>query len=77
MNGRDIEVGRRDWFGSWALASASSCLNPDQKVVAYIDEHGGWKETEIRRDFLPFEAEEILNTLIIGEGMKDSKFWKF
>lgn len=43
-NGKSIDAGKRDWFGSCAIANRSSCAIPNQKVKAYIDQNGNWKE---------------------------------
>lgn len=54
MNGQDIEANKRDWFGSWASSSKSTCNKENQKVAAYIGEERVWNEEAIRQDFLPF-----------------------
>lgn len=54
----------------------STCKNRGQKVNAYIDNEGNWRKEDIRRDFLPYEAEEILATTIAKEGIKDRRYWK-
>lgn len=74
MNGKSINSGTRDWFGSWAISTQSTCEIQNQKVAAYIDEHGKWKQREIRKDFLPFEAEEILATVVNARGGEDIRF---
>lgn len=58
-NGKDIEARKRDWFAEWALSSNSTCKDQNKRVVEYIDRDGRWMEDELKRDFLPYEVEEI------------------
>lgn len=74
-NGRHIDTRLRDWFASWAPTALSLCKIPDRKVANYIDNNGNWIEQDIGRDFLSFEAEEILNTSIMKDGDKNFRFW--
>lgn len=73
-NERDIDAGLRNWFASWEIHRNSLCVSPHQKVSSYIDSNGTWLESQIRRDFLPFEAEEILKTRIFANEGKDHRF---
>lgn len=49
----------------------------DQRVAEYISPEAQWKETIIKQDFLPFEAEEILSTSIERDLERDSRYWCF
>lgn len=42
----------------------------------YINDSGGWIEDKVRRDFLAYEANDILDTRIVPEGELDHRFWK-
>lgn len=74
VNQLDVDAGRR---GSWAPMLPLSCSDPTQKVATYIKEGHAWNEETTRKDFLPFEAEEIHRTNIQLEGNKDHRYWKF
>lgn len=43
-------------------------------MTAYIYNDGDWMEDEVRRDFLAYEANEILNRVIVKEGIADKRF---
>lgn len=45
-------------------------------MAPYINENGSWNEEAIRRDFIAHEAEEIIRTEILREGVRDSRQWK-
>lgn len=74
-NGELIDAGSRNWFGNWAIYAPSTCAVQGQRVGAYITTEGEWREVLIRRDFLPFEAEEIISTKIERQLMNDLRFW--
>lgn len=72
-----IDASRRDWFGSWGISNFSTCNKDNQKVASYIAEDRTWKIQEIKRDFLPFEVEKILATMIDPQENADSRYWCF
>lgn len=59
------------------MTRPSSCRIHNQRVTAYIDANGCWKEEDIRRDFARFEAEEILRTRIGEKRQRDVRIWKY
>lgn len=46
-------------------------------MAAYINNDRNWMEDAIRRDFLAYEASEILNKVIAKEGIVDKRYWRF
>lgn len=76
-NGNDINANTRNWFAEWALASNSTCRVRGLKVAAYINNNGEWREEAIRRDFLAYEANDILNKRIVKEEGVDRRYWRF
>lgn len=77
VNGNNINACGKDWFAKWALTSRSTCKEQGKKVGDYISNDGKWKENEVRKDFLAYEANEILDRVIVREGSTDKRFWRF
>lgn len=75
-NGNSILASSRHWFSKWGLNMQSTCRENDQKVAAYLLPNRQWNEDLIRRDFLPFEAEEILTTLMEPHLNEDIRYWR-
>lgn len=77
VKGCDIKANGREWFGSWAIFSPSTCATQNKEVADYITPMGYWSEASVRRDFTVHEAEEILKTKIKAQEQKDSRYCKF
>ncbi|KAL8549754.1 hypothetical protein ACS0TY_008554 [Phlomoides rotata] len=76
-SGEGIDANLINWFGGGIITGKSTCSRQGNVVADYLNSDRCWDEGKIRTNFLPYEADLIINSPVGRKENRDSRFWAF